>query len=671
MLNFKQTIVVNSNKSLITIAGPGSGKTHTITEKIKKEVSQGEDINKYLLLTFTNSAANEIFERVEKKIDKNQIKKPFFGTYHAIFKRLLNSFEQFEKIGLRKNPTIILPNESSRIFNKILKENLIENFEPELLMVVKNHFIKNDKDPEKVKINNFSNTLLNKYVVDTKKILNVIDNTINKIDSEIINSNSTIEEINKLLIKQIHSQIKSTDKLFPSRIINSRELYDVVFVTLNEYFELKRKQNIITFSDILIITLTSLINYPCFQEQVQNNFKHIYVDEFQDTNIIQLNILDKIYKGSKHKIQIIGDPYQSIYSFLGAEIKNIINAKKIFNLEMISLDTNYRSTSAIVDYTNEQLNFMKEKISNQGACKAHNKEKCEPVYIHTNCNPQADNPIYGRQRYSYQRDLIKKEMKKALQNGKTVGLINRSGSDFKTEKMLVDSNIEYEKKGGLNFKETKEIQTLSNLILYIMSEVKKYVSFEIILENTKGIGEKALENYIKERKVTKKLKEIVDLIEGIKKENNIKNKINRTFDFFMEYIYTKISSTWKEEREELAQDRIDLIRGEVEKKETEEEILEEISNLTLDNKVKSNDKKDVVLTTIHSAKGLEWDVVFLIDWSQESFKKDEVEESKRLNYVAISRAKEVLHILNDKSDVFMVGANIGNNNQNIKIIDHK
>jgi superfamily I DNA/RNA helicase len=102
MLNFKQTIVVNSNKSLITIAGPGSGKTHTITEKIKKEVSQGEDINKYLLLTFTNSAANEIFERVEKKIDKNQIKKPFFGTYHAIFKRLLNSFEQFEKIGLRK-----------------------------------------------------------------------------------------------------------------------------------------------------------------------------------------------------------------------------------------------------------------------------------------------------------------------------------------------------------------------------------------------------------------------------------------------------------------------------------------------------------------------------------------------------------------------------------------
>jgi len=162
MLNFKQAMVVNRDESLLVIAGPGSGKTHTITEKIKEEVSKSpENINNYLLLTFTNAAANEILQRVKSKVPNIQDNKVFFGTYHSIFKKLMNTYGQFEKLGLGKTPTIIMPSEQQRLLNKYLKEEMLSNFKEEVIEVVKHKYDIDGKDTSKVTEKNFTLKMLN------------------------------------------------------------------------------------------------------------------------------------------------------------------------------------------------------------------------------------------------------------------------------------------------------------------------------------------------------------------------------------------------------------------------------------------------------------------------------------------------------------------------------
>jgi len=657
MLNFKQAMVVNRDESLLVIAGPGSGKTHTITEKIKEEVSKSpENINNYLLLTFTNAAANEILQRVKSKVPNIQDNKVFFGTYHSIFKKLMNTYGQFEKLGLGKTPTIIMPSEQQRLLNKYLKEEMLSNFKEEVIEVVKHKYDIDGKDTSKVTEKNFTLKMLNS-IIDSKQIFRIMDSIVNQTTEQKVKSIKNIKDINKFFLVEFKKKLSSSTVInelyiakgipYKQKQFDKEELKKVIIDSIIKMLMKKDEQKLITFTDILFMSLVSLVNSSDFREKVQKRFTNIYIDEFQDTNIVQFEILKQIYNKDKHIICIIGDPYQSIYAFLGADISNILNVKTDLELFLMSLDINYRSNENIVDFTNHQIKHMKDKINQVPECFSGNKEVTNnDIEIHLGFNP------YGDYRNNTQRQFMIKKLKEYQYEGKNIGIITRSGNDFKTEKILNDYRIDYVKRGGLNLKETKEIQVLSNLTMYLFSDVDKDISLEIILENTKGIGAKALENFVKDGKQSKSIKEVLNELNKIKNIDIISNAVIDMNKFYHKYIMPKISSTWKEDRIELAVERLEVILEEIEMKLTKEEVLEEVANLILDKTKEKEKDTDVVLTTIHSAKGLEWDVVFLMDWSPKSFEKDNEEEAKRLNYVAISRAKEHLYILSEDYATF-------------------
>jgi len=199
MLNFKQMLVVNKEESTLVVAGPGSGKTHTITEKIKQEVEEGKDISKYLLLTFTNAAAMEILNRVSSKIKNIDEKNNFFGTYHSIFKKLMTNFKQFELFGLGYNPTIIMPNEQKRIFNKYLKEEIINQYKEEVINFIEYQYQIDGKKIENITEKKFTLKMLNS-IIDVNEIFNIIESDINRMKMEDVKN---IKNINTIFLSDL------------------------------------------------------------------------------------------------------------------------------------------------------------------------------------------------------------------------------------------------------------------------------------------------------------------------------------------------------------------------------------------------------------------------------------------------------------------------------------
>ena len=401
MLNEQQQKVVDYEKSLINIAGPGSGKTHTLISKISNIIENNQEIiNNMLVLTFTNSAAKEIRDRALKNIDFNNNLKTsnlFFGTYHSMFKRILKENKIFERLDLGVNPTITTPNETLRYITNKIKNDYIENYNDISELSVKMYYENSGaKIPAKP---TFNKTILKKELIDGQKILNSIENSINKLTIKQLSNSKNIKESYKIIeeetIETLMLEISKTnekitedkeimnkktlqeqneiDKFLYNSITFGSSFYDAIINNMTdinkiekqlrnyikELFEMKFNQKIIGFGDIMILTLHSLCKFDTFKKEIQNKFQYIFVDEFQDTNIIQGEILFLIYK--KDNICVIGDPYQSIYGFLGAKIENILKASKTFNAKTIQLIENYRSNQTIVDLTNHLGINMLEK----------------------------------------------------------------------------------------------------------------------------------------------------------------------------------------------------------------------------------------------------------------------------------------------------------------------
>jgi len=668
MLNKKQKIMVNLiNKSLVTIAGPGSGKTHTLTEKIY-ELTKKTDINKILLLTFTNSAASEIKERIVNRLSQKPNNNLYFGTYHSIFKRLLISQNIFEEIEFCKNPTIITPNEILRLFSNQVKNLLKTDYKDLTISAISNY---TEEYCDESDINRLTKTIFEKEIINIYGVLNLIDNKINFISKEDIEDCNNINElyiklkelVKELLLEEIQKTLdydKNDSFIFGSSFINFVKLDDYemnqtkIFLDtiLSNLFNKKIEEEIITFSDILLLTLFSLLRVKSFKENVSKFFEYIYIDEFQDTNIIQYNILKIIYNSNNNKLQVIGDPYQSIFSFLGAEVKNILNIKRELKTELLQLDTNYRSSENIVMLTNYLSTNMNEKIEGLKPCKSGRTDiKNHKIKLHQNFNKYDNKNDSLRQ-----RDFLIEKIKKYLKKGKTIGIINRTAKDYKTENILTQENLNFTKLGGISLKESVEIQVLIHLFKYSINNEKKS-SLIYILENTKGIGQKSIENYFFNNKTNQKIDLIIKYIKKFNEETVYSDKIIKLFNFYQKNLFSNLSRQWKEDRVNIAKTRIDFLMDEIKEKNNNEDLQILLDNYLLDDTNKKEKNNQITISTIHSAKGLEWDIVFLTDWNDDNFKRDDINEGQRLNYVAISRAKEKLYILSDNENFYNLSDN--------------
>ena len=590
-LNDKQKeAVTHIDGPCLVLAGAGSGKTKVLTTRIANLIEQGIPSYNILAITFTNKAAKEMKERIEKIIPNNYA---FVGTFHSLGVRLIR--ENAELLGLDKTFSIVDSDDVLSIIKKILKDNGL--------------------DPK----NNPPSYIRNKI-------------------STIKNEMMTDDEISRLFNT-------------PQDKIASRVYY--------EYQDILRKNNSVDFDDLLRLPVKLFVENKDVLEKYQDKYKYILIDEYQDTNEVQYKLSKLLAKKYKN-IFIVGDPDQSIYMFRGANFRNILNFEKDYkDAHIIPLEENYRSTQHILDAANSVIKNNKER-----------KEK----------NLWSRNGDGSQIKYfraydgKHEIQLVLDEIKRLISEGyekKNISVLYRTNAQARlVEEMFLKSNIPYKVVGSYYFYSRKEIKDLICYLRLILNNDDEISLRRVINVPKRGIGEATISKLEKEAKeqntsifqIISKGKELQfkELIKELTYESQ-----NLSLTELIDLILDKTGMRQEYEEDKNLENELRLDNLEEFKSITKtfeertgsvslEDFLEEIS-LIADVTEHKEDSDVVTLMTIHSAKGLEFEVVFLIGMEdgifphQNSFTEDGgLEEERRLCYVGVTRAKEKLYISNAK-----------------------
>lgn len=583
---------------LLILAGAGSGKTRTVTYRIAHMVKE-KGISPYSILavTFTNKAAKEMKERVEKLVGEDA-EKLTVSTFHSFGVRLLRIYGA--KIGYSGNFNIYDTDDQKRLVSKIMTE---QNIPTEKLT------------PAKV----------------TAKIGKLKEEEIFPADFE-----------------------KYADSPNDKRIL---QIYTV-------YQKVLKENNALDFADILIYT-NELLNNKEVLESIQNRYKYVMVDEYQDTNKVQYNIIKKI--ADKHRnICVVGDEDQSIYGFRGADIRNILNFEKDYKQsKIIKLERNYRSTATILDAAN---NVIKNNKTTKGKKLWTDKSSGDPIMVY-----EAES---GIEEADYVAKTIKSIATTKYKYRDCTILYRTNAQSRQFEDAFRKLMIPYKLYGGVQFYQRKEVKDVFAYLNVINNHSDNLSLLRIINVPARGIGDKTiekLENLRVELNVS-----LYDILSKIETFSEFSGKV-RTALMGLYAIFKKAEQMMEEQsgvsdivntvvkmsgyiemlNEDKEEERIQNINElknsiyELEKNSGEMGLSEYLEKISLasssDDLVESDDY--VKLMTIHTAKGLEFPVVFLVGMEEElfpgaqaSFNDDEVEEERRLCYVAITRAMEMLYI---------------------------
>lgn len=591
-LNAQQLKVVKeADGPSLVLAGAGSGKTRVLIYRLAYLLETGASPKDILLMTFTNRAAYEMINRSEVLL-KSTLSQLWAGTFHHI-----------GNITLRREGHILGYDSNFTIIDREDAKDILEDCLDDLGL-----YKKEKTFPKKGIIYN--------------------------IYSLAASSQNTIEEA----IQRFSPQVKEY-----TYTINS---------IISLYKKKKVKANVMDFSDLLTNWLKVLQN-PDVCEKYSKTFKHILVDEYQDTNKLQFKILKKL-SSYHNNIIAVGDDAQSIYSFRAADIKNILDFPKTFHgTKIFKLQTNYRSTPEILSMANEiikhNLNqFPKDLNSIRPSGKI-------PCVVKTK-------DVYEQAKFIGQRIL------ELNRNGiplKEMAVLFRSRFQaLELEMELLKRNIPYVVRGGLRFFEQAHIKDTMAFLKVIINP-KDEVSFKRAISLQKGIGrgfahkiwqkfgnEKKSLNEI-EKSLSKRQKEgfknFSSLFEKLQKTKNPTDALREILTTYKDYCYLSFDNA-----DERIMDLEELAKMASNYANIKDFLLDlsSFEDFKGESKTKNQDEDDTfVLSTIHQAKGLEWEVVFIIGFSDYDFPhpkalKDShsLEEERRLFYVATTRTKSLLHI---------------------------
>lgn len=593
-LNDKQIeAVLYFDSPLLVLAGAGSGKTKVITHKIMYLVKNlGVDINRILAITFTNKAANEMKERVEKALGE---KPTWIMTFHSLCVRILRI--EADNLGFDRNFTIYDEEDSKKIIKKILTD---------------------------------------------------------------LNLNQ--EKLKPERIKDIISKAKQEDN--PEDIIDLYSIHMPMIKTIFEKYEDELKNaNVFDFDDLLIKAVKLLRTNVDVLDRWQNRFDYILVDEYQDTNKIQHELL-KLLVGSKNGLTVVGDPAQCIYTWRGATPENILEFEKSFpNTKVIKLERNYRSTKKILDCANAVISKSSGRWQSKILKLWTDKEHGEDIQL----------AILPTEKD--EANFIAKTIKSKGENlSEFAILVRMSFLTRNLEEAMLKFGIPYQIVGGLRFYERAEIK---DIISYLRVAVnpKDYASFErSITTPPRGVGEKAIgiissnfkQDWIEATKssleyLPKKTKEAVekylDLIEFIRENSFISmaetvRELLKRVDY-ESYLQKEYDKDW-EDRVQNIGEFISAIEEAQKNGKTLQEFLEEITLSQAQDSIDEN--SSVKIMTVHAAKGLEFKTVFIAGLEEGIFPSGkafddplQMEEERRLFYVALTRAKEHLYLTLSKT----------------------
>ena len=596
MLNEKQQEAVDYRGGpMLILAGAGSGKTLTLVSRVSSLIESGVSPESILLLTFTNKAADEMKERAVKILDE-RADRVLACTFHSFCNKMLREYA--DKIGIDKEYTIITPSDSQDAVRLIKAES-----------------------PEKYKKRGFLK------------------------DADVV----------ALFSKHVNTGL-SFRELLPPKINWLAEELQLLF---NKYRVYKEKQDILDFDDLLVKFLKLLNEREDVRRKLCEQYEHILVDEYQDTNKLQESILFKL---NTKNLTVVGDDYQSLYAFRGADIDNILSfPDKVSNCKTVTLTENYRSGQEILDLANavmlKNANFGFRK-------KMHGQYKAGKFPL---CIEAATQIEEGEIAFN----LIKDALERGIEPSEIAVLSRTSFWTYPLEHLLEREGIPYDKYGGPKFFEQECILDVLAYLRCIVNPIDQLAWFRV-LSLYPGIGDKyasdisgvcnqrdfLIENEHKKKKFYDELVGLDGLLktlEGMPFKEKLAHLI-------AEYIVLKrrcaIEGNFQsEEAREEANLEIELLikptLAQLYMIAVEyDDIIKFLDSLTLDQR--NDDEEDkLVISTIHSIKGLEYEMVIILGCADMVFpsttkdekgEKDDMEELRCL-YVALTRAKNELYIL--------------------------
>ena len=606
--------VETTDGPLLVLAGAGSGKTKVLTTKVAYLVEK-KQINPYniLAITFTNKAAKEMKQRIHKML--GQIAYDIqISTFHSL--GLLIIKENYIKLGYNKQITILDTEDVLTIIKKIIKE---KNLDPKIY------------NPRTIR------------------------NKISSAKSELIDKDS--------FGKFAHSD------------------YEKIIEDIYKKYEQKLKtNNSLDFDDLLTLPIKLFKDNKDILKQYQERFKYILIDEYQDTNEAQYTLIKML--SSKYKnICVVGDIDQSIYGFRGANYQNILNFEKDYpNAVTIKLEENYRSTKNILNAANEVIKNNKKR--KEKTLWTQNEEG-EKIKYHRAYDEKDE--------AHYVVDKIKRLIKDGTLKSDIAVLYRTNAQSRNIEEELLEENIPYKVVGSFYFYNRKEIKDLISYLKLIYNQNDDVSLMRIINVPKRQIGTKTIENLS-----TKAIEHNCSLYSAIDsgKELLFKNIIeeikteseNISLTELVDLVLDKTGLRKSLQNEKTIEAEIRLENLEEFKSITKnfeensgiislEDFLQEIS-LVSDIEEHKNNNDVVTLMTVHSAKGLEFDNVFIVGLEEGIFphinsldSDDDLEEERRLCYVAITRAKKNLYLLNAKRRLIYGNTNINPPSRFINEID--
>ena len=593
MLNNKQMEAVNHKEGpCLVLAGAGSGKTRVLTERIIKLIDDGVSPYNILAITFTNKAAKEMRERVEAKID-TIADSIFIGTFHSFGLRILR--ENYSDIGYTSNITILDTDDTKALIKRILKEN---SFDP--------------------------------ADYDIKHIISKISSAKNDGISPL--------EFSKLFLNE-------HDK--------------VIGLVYEKYLKLLKENNSVDFDDLLLKPVEIFKKRKDILEKYQERFRYILVDEYQDTNSIQYELC-KMLARKYNNIFVVGDANQSIYSWRNADYRNILNFEKDYkNAHVVLLEENYRSTNTILKAANSVIKNNNEGTKLNLWTSIGDGEKVEYIRVEDEIKES-----------SFVINKIKELVSEGYSYSDFAVLYRTNAQSRTVEEAFVRNNIPYNIIGSYYFYNRKEIKDLI-AYLNLIYNTNDSVSLERVINTPKrGIGTKTIDN-IREKanmndislfdaidsgKELEFKKLILELIEDSKTMNLsdlIEDVLAKT-GLRREYELDKSieSDTKVENLNEFKSLAVNFEDNGIYDLST---FLENIM-LVSDKGQYAEDDNNVNIMTLHSAKGLEFNIVFILGMEEGIFPHSrsfesakELEEERRLCYVGITRAKKKLYLLSART----------------------
>ena len=594
--------VLKTEGPLLVLAGAGTGKTKVLTTRLayilNSNIARPWNC---LVVTFTNRAANEMKERVRSFIGDN-VNSVWLGTFHSICVKILRRFP--EKVGLKDNFTILGEDDQKRVIKKILQDN--------------------------------------------------------NIDEKQFTPQAVLEKISRFKDKGYTAE----------KVVNDYKNNMTTFI-YKEYQARLLELNCVDFGDILLYVLDILLKNPEILNEYQERFKYIMVDEYQDTNITQYLLL-RLLSQKYRNICCVGDDDQSIYSWRGAEIENILKFNSDFpEAETIRLERNYRSTeniltaaSAVIKHNSKRLGKTL-KVAEQSPVSQCKNEKIKVVSTYS-----------GDDEAKYIADRIQ-SLKYDGYDYDEIAILVRTASQTRSfEEIFIKESIPYKVVGGLKFYERAEIRDMLAYFRLILQPSDDLAFERIINKPARGIGDKTVDKIRDRAKFDKTplYQTMVNMVEEGAFSGKTKGALDGVITLMEEWRkvmhavslaelaeqvveQSKYMEMLEQDKSVEAPGRIENIKelinvmSDAETYPNLATFLEHVS-LVIDNEYSSNENK-VIISTLHAAKGLEFDAVFLPGWEEGIFphqkcldgnEDDGLEEERRLAYVAITRAKKILYI---------------------------